>query len=77
MAYTNNDFIWTPDESTPYDYIANLANTASSIEEVVGPHVYEAQGSATITDSTNFQPYTAGNILRVTRNGKYVTCGGR
>lgn len=76
MAYTNGDFVWTPDESTPYDYTANLATLASSIESVVGPFVYSAEGTATILDSTNFGPYTAGNVLRVRREGKVVSLTG-
>lgn len=76
MAYENTDFIWTPDESTPYDYTANLANMASSIEEVVGRHVYEASGTATPTNTSNFGPYTPGNVIRAVRNGAYVTVAG-
>jgi hypothetical protein len=76
MAYSNNDFIWTPDESTPYDYTANLANMGSSIENVVGPYVYSATGIATPKNTTNFGPYTAGNVIRAVRNGKYVTLAG-
>lgn len=76
MAYSNNDFIWTPDESTPYDYTSNLANMGSSIENVVGPYVYSATGTASILDSTNFGPYTAGNVLRVRREGKMVSLSG-
>lgn len=73
MAYTNGDFVWSPDESTPYDYTANLATLASSIENVAGPYVYNAEGTATILDSTNFQPYSPGNVLRVRREGKMVS----
>lgn len=76
MAYTNGDFVWTPDESTPYDYTANLATMGSSIENVAGPYVYSAEGTATILDSTNFQPYTSGNVLRVRREGKVVSLTG-
>lgn len=76
MAYENNDFIWTPDESTPYDYTGNLANMASSIEQIVGRFVYEAEGTASMTDTTNFGPYSPGNVMRVTRSGRYVTLNG-
>lgn len=76
MAYTNGDFVWSPDESTPYDYTANLAALASSIESVVGPFVYQATGTATPKNTSNFGPYTAGNVIRAVRNGKYVTLAG-
>lgn len=73
MAYTNGDFVWSPDESTHYDFTAILATLASSIENVVGPFVYSAEGTATILDSTNFGPYAAGNVLRLRREGKVVS----
>lgn len=76
MAFTNADFVWTPDESTPYDYTGNLATMGSSIENVAGPYVYSAEGTASILDSTNFGPYTAGNVLRVRREGKMVSLTG-
>lgn len=41
MAVENVDWIWTPDETTGYDYTANLATMASSIENRVGPYVYD------------------------------------
>lgn len=73
MAYTNPDFVWTPDESTVYDYTGNLANMGSSIENVVGPFVYSAESTAAILDSTNFGPYAPGNVLRLRREGKMVS----
>src|SRR5690606_4185256 len=73
MAFSNNDFVWTPEESTPYDYTANLANMGSSIENVVGRYVYSATGIATPKNTSNLGPYTPGNVIRATRNGKYVT----
>ena len=73
MAYEKKDWVVTPDESTPFNYTANLATMASSIENVAGAYVYHAEGVATILDSTNFQPYSAGNTIRCTREGKYVT----
>lgn len=76
MAFTNADFVWTPDESTPYDYTGNLAAMGSSIENVAGPFVYNAEGTATILDSTNFGPYSPGNVLRVRREGKVVSLTG-
>lgn len=41
MAIENSDWIWTPDESTPFDYTANLATMKSSIENRVTPYIYD------------------------------------
>ena len=73
MAYEALDWVWTPDETTNFNYTGNLATMASSIEHKVGRFVYEAEGVAEITDSTNFGPYTPGNVLRVVRQGKFVS----
>lgn len=72
MAYEALDWVWSPDETTGYDYTANLATMASSIENKVGAYVYSAEGTASTVDSTNFGPYTAGNVIRAVREGKMV-----
>lgn len=41
MAIENSDWIWTPDESTKFDYTANLATMKSSIENRVTPYIYD------------------------------------
>lgn len=41
MAVENSDWIWTPDESTSFDYTANLATMKSSIENRVTPYIYD------------------------------------
>lgn len=41
MAIENSDWIWTPDESTSFDYTANLATMKSSIENRVTPYIYD------------------------------------
>lgn len=41
MAIENSDWIWTPDESTAFDYTANLATMKSSIENRVTPYIYD------------------------------------
>lgn len=76
MAFEKLDWVETPDEATPFDFTSILAVLGSSIENNVGSAIYHAEGTVAITDSVNFQPYTQGNVLRVTRDGKYVTLSG-
>lgn len=72
MAYESKDWVWSPTEATNHNYVSNLATMASSIENKVGRFVYSAEGVATITDSTNFAPFAAGNVIKVERFGKMV-----
>ena len=76
MAYEKKDFIWTPTEADGFNYTSNLATMASSIETAVGKYVYYAEGTATPQDTANFAPYSSGNVLKVTRNGKFVSIQG-
>ena len=76
MAFAATDFVWHPDESTSFVYTSNLATMASSIENRVGAYVYNATGTATATNTSNFGPYTSGNVIRAERNGKYVSITG-
>lgn len=73
MAYEATNWVWTPDETTNFNYTSNLATMGSSIETTVGKYVYNAEGTATPTDTTNFAPYTTGNVIRLIRNGRFVT----
>lgn len=76
MAYESKDWVWSPTEATNHNYVSNLATMASSIENKVGRYVYSAEGVATILDSTNFEPYSPGNVLKVVREGKMVSLSG-
>ena len=76
MAYESKGWVWSPTEATNHNYVSNLATMASSIENKVGRYVYSAEGVATITDSTNFGPYSPGNVLKVVREGKMVSLSG-
>lgn len=76
MAYESKDWVWSPTEATNHNYVSNLATMASSIENKVGRYVYSAEGVATILDSTNFGPYSPGNVLKVVREGKMVSLSG-
>lgn len=73
MAYESLDWVETPSETTPYDYTANLAVMGSSIENKVGRFVYSAEGTATLLDTANFEPYTPGNVIKCIREGKMVS----
>lgn len=77
MAYEALDWVWTPDESTPYNYTSNLATMASSIENRVGRYVYYAEGTATPTQTSNFAPWLPGNVISCTRIGRLVTVQGQ
>lgn len=72
MAFQAEDWVWSPDESTDFSYTGNLANMASSIERKAGAYVFEATGTATPIDSTNFAPYTPGNVMVCERVGRMV-----
>lgn len=76
MAYESKGWAWSPTEATNHNYVSNLATMASSIENKVGRYVYSAEGVATILDSTNFAPYSPGNVLKVIREGKFATLVG-
>lgn len=76
MAYEALDWVWVPDENTPYNYTSNLATMASSIENKVGKYVYYAEGTATPQDTANFEPYSPGNVISVTRSGRFVSVVG-
>lgn len=76
MAYESKGWVWSPTEATNHNYVSNLATMASSIENKVGRYVYSAEGVATILDSTNFGPYSPGNVLKVVREGNMVSLSG-
>ena len=73
MAYESLDWVWSPDETTPFSYTGNLATMASSIENKVGRFVYSAEGIATPTDTANFAPFVAGREIELVREGKFVS----
>lgn len=77
MAYEKKDFIWTPTEADGFNYTSNLATMASSIETAVGKYVYYAEGTATPQDTSNFRPWTPGNVIMAIRIGRIVYLTGR
>lgn len=77
MANTAEDWVYVPDESTAFNINTILGTMASSIEDTAGPHIFEAEATATPTDTVNFSPYSAGEVIRLNRVGKVVHFRGR